>query len=215
MKIEQLYFDLDGTILDAKKRLYLLFLHIVPECKLTFFEYWELKKDMKSHGYILEYMYNYDKKSIEKFNQIWLKKIELKKWLQRDTIIEGSNFLLNRLSKRYELYLITSRQSIDNTLWQLKKLKLSQFFSEIIVVSSNSSKYEELRSRNCSVNSLIIGDTGIETEAGKKLNMKTVSVLSGFRNERSLKKYSPDYIINSILEIENILNSTNYECPIP
>ena len=34
-----IFFDLDGTLLDSKERLYYLFQHLVPECKFSFEEY--------------------------------------------------------------------------------------------------------------------------------------------------------------------------------
>ncbi len=206
MVVRKIFFDLDGTILDSRERLFRLFLELVPECRLTFYDYWELKRNMKSHQFILTNLYGYDEKSIEMFEQIWKRKIELKKWLKLDFVFDGLLELLPKLKYKYELNLITSRQSVENTFWQLELLGLTQYFKKVIVANAGKSKLDLLKNHNVSHDSVIIGDTGIEVETGKKLNMITVSVLSGFRNEQILLNYSPDYIIESVLEIQNILN---------
>jgi phosphoglycolate phosphatase len=48
----------------------------------------------------------------------------------------------------------------------------------------------------------IIGDTGKDIETGKQLNIKTVAVLSGFLNKKSLTEYNPDKIVDSVLQLQ-------------
>ena len=47
-------------------------------------------------------------------------------------------------------------------------------------------------------NDFFVGDTGKDIQAGKALGMRTIGVLSGFRNEERLLKYNPDFIIDYI-----------------
>ena len=48
-----LFFDLDGTLLNSRKRLYTLFQDLIPESKLSIDEYWDLKRDKIDHKTIL------------------------------------------------------------------------------------------------------------------------------------------------------------------
>ena len=53
MKIN-IFFDLDGTLIDASERLYKLFIDLIPDCKLTKQEYWSLKRQNIKHKTIIE-----------------------------------------------------------------------------------------------------------------------------------------------------------------
>ena len=44
-----IFFDLDGTLIDSKLRLYSLFQKLVPESILTYDEYWKYKMNKISH----------------------------------------------------------------------------------------------------------------------------------------------------------------------
>jgi phosphoglycolate phosphatase len=101
---------------------------------------------------------------------------------------------------------LTSRQSKINTKYQLDRLNLTNYFNNILITENKASKYELIKTCNLNGRSMIIGDTGVDIEVGKKFNFTTVSVLSGFRNLNSLNKYNPDYIIENFNQIITILN---------
>jgi|688.fasta_scaffold411833_2 phosphoglycolate phosphatase len=207
MSIKNIFIDLDGTILDSKLRLFLLFKHLVPDCDFTFNEYWELKQNMYSHETILIKFYNYNLLEIEYFHNKWNSNIELDHWLHYDTLIEGVHKTFDFLiSNNYKLLLLTSRQSKINTKYQLDRLNLTNYFNNILITENKASKYELIKTCNLNGRSMIIGDTGVDIEVGKKFNFTTVSVLSGFRNLNSLNKYNPDYIIENFNQIITILN---------
>ena len=60
MKVN-IFFDLDGTLLDSRKRLYKLFQDLVLESNLTIDEYWELKRNKINHKTILIEKFGYTK----------------------------------------------------------------------------------------------------------------------------------------------------------
>ena len=73
----KIFFDLDGTLVDASERLYRLFCDLIPECNFTKEEYWNLKRNKINHQMILEKyfpQYNFDE-----FNTKWLSLIEKEK----------------------------------------------------------------------------------------------------------------------------------------
>lgn len=55
-------------------------------------------------------------------------------------------------------------------------------------------------------NTLMIGDSTHDIHAGKNAKVNTCAVTYGYRNRNILEKESPDFIIDDISEIINILN---------
>src|SRR2546421_346944 len=53
-----------------------------------------------------------------------------------------------------------------------------------------------------------VGDTGIDIRTGKQLGVRTVAVLSGFRSEEALVAYEPDYVINDVRELLELLSDS-------
>ena len=69
--------------------MYLLFQDMVPPSKLTFDEYWFLKRNKVRHEEILRNDFSYDELRIQKFVNEWLSKIELPQWLKMDKLYPG------------------------------------------------------------------------------------------------------------------------------
>jgi len=60
-------FDLDGTLIDSKQRLYQLFQHLVPASTLTFQQYWQFKHNRLSNELILSTEFSYADPDIQRF----------------------------------------------------------------------------------------------------------------------------------------------------
>ncbi|MBK8944544.1 MAG: HAD family hydrolase [Ignavibacteriae bacterium] len=54
-------------------------------------------------------------------------------------------------------------------------------------------------------NSLMVGDTELDILCGKNAGAKTAVVAYGYRKLEELKTYNPDYFINDLIEIINII----------
>jgi len=52
---------------------------------------------------------------------------------------------------------------------------------------------------------VFVGDSNNEMDAGHSAGMKTIGVTWGFTPENTLKKSSPDYLVHNIKELESIL----------
>jgi phosphoglycolate phosphatase len=194
-----LFFDLDGTLLDSKPRLYQLFQHLVPESCLTFDDYWALKKDKIGHKEILQKQFNFDEKKIEIFQKSWMQKIELECWLCLDRPFEGVTELLQKLQSEYTLFVVTARQFETPALQQINTFGWAGFFKSIFVTRQEQNKYELISSHiKTAAYDWIVGDTGKDIETGKKLGIQTAAVLSGFLNESKLKEYNPTVVIKDV-----------------
>jgi len=203
-----IFFDLDGTLIDSRWRLYTLFTELIKPSKITFDEYWKLKRSMFSNEWILDRIYSLNSNEIDDFNHAWLKKIEEPYLLNLDTCFD---FTIKTITNLYQqniyLFVVTSRQKEQAAILQLETLGLSPFFKDTLVTKQKSEKNDLIRSMGIKLDNsdYIIGDTGKDVQAGKQLGIKTVAVLSGFRNYESLIPYKPDLILSSISELPNII----------
>jgi len=195
----KIFFDFDGTLIDARQRLYGLFKDLVPECELEFDEYWEIKRNQLDHKYILETRYQYDTGRIEKFNRVWMVEVEKENWILHDQPFPGMTEYLADLSKYADLYLVTARQSPEMVALQIENFKWQDYFKGFFVTKQENEKEDLIRvAVETDKNDFFVGDTGKDIQAGKALGMRTIGVLSGFRNEERLLKYNPDFIIDNI-----------------
>jgi phosphoglycolate phosphatase len=199
-----IFFDLDGTLIDSKLRLYKLFQELIPQSNLTYDEYWNLKQNKINHAAILKNYFNSDKKDICLFKQKWMLQIESDEYLQIDRPFAGvTEYLLSLKEKEFELYLVTARQFKDKVLSQLELFGWSEIFNDILVTEQKTNKADLIKSviSNNTIG-LIIGDTGEEIQVGKQLSLKTVAVLTGFLNRKSLLPYHPDIIVDKITNLK-------------
>ncbi|MES2654543.1 MAG: HAD hydrolase-like protein [Bacteroidota bacterium] len=195
-------FDLDGTLINSKPRLYNLFQLLVPESQLTFDEYWQLKKAKISHNQILKNRFNYSTEQLNLFNISWMNKIEDKSFLVFDIPFKGVSSMLNYLKETHNLYLVTARQKEESVKDQMTVFGWQGFFKKVLVTQQKQEKYD-LILNNIEINpsDFIVGDTGKDIETGKSLGIKTIAVLSGFLSNESLLKYEPNYIFEDVTEI--------------
>jgi phosphoglycolate phosphatase len=202
-----IFFDLDGTLIDSKRRLYELFCFLNKSVSLSYQEYWHLKENKINHKEILINKFGYNEEEFRLFEIKWMKEIEKDKWLFLDKPFVGIKELLNSLSKNHNLYLVTARQSKYKVLKQLNSFEWNSYFCKILVTEQKYEKYQ-LIVDNVVVSSddYFVGDTGKDIETGKKLGIRTIAVLSGFLNKKSLIGYKPDFIFENV---NNLLNNGN------
>jgi phosphoglycolate phosphatase len=204
--MNKIFFDLDGTLIDSRKRLYSLFQDLVPQSKLTFDEYWKLKRSKIDHKKILTEQFEYNQKLFACFETAWLALIETEKYLKMDTIFDGVLETLDQLKQNYVLNLVTARQNVEIAHWQLKKMGLFDFFDNILVTEHKISKEELIiQHYQISNNDYFVGDTGYDISTGKKIGAKTIAVSYGFVSKEILVEYEPDLLIDNPNDIKNIL----------
>lgn len=196
----KIFFDLDGTLIDSKHRVFAVFRHLVPESKLTFEEYWELKGNKKDHKHILTNTLLYTETEYDDFYKKWMAEIELPQWLALDKPFTGVTAYLQNQYKTNELFLLTARQFTNRVFEQIYSFGWNHIFSEVLVTNQKVQKIELIKELSPHCSDWIVGDTGYDIQTGKALGMQTAAVLSGFMSRHSLVQYSPDLILNSILE---------------
>jgi phosphoglycolate phosphatase len=199
----KLFFDLDGTLLDAKPRMYQLWQHLVSSSILSFDEYWLLKRDKISHERLLGERFGYSEEAIQVFKKEWMTHIEEPEWLSMDEPFEGVAGFLAECSKENQLYVVTARQFEDRALHQVGKYPWAGYITRVLVSDKVNGKYHLVRDLlRTGDQGWFIGDTGKDIETGKALGLKTAAVLSGFLSRERLLEYHPDQIINNVIELD-------------
>lgn len=201
-KIMNIFFDLDGTLIDSRKRLYNLFQHLVPESGYNFDEYWNLKRNKISHKEILAKEFKYSAEEIKKFENDWMVRIELDEWLEFDRPFIGISDYLLKLSENYKLFVVTARQSKTTALKQINHFGWINIFEDIFVTEQKKEKYDLIIERvGITKNDWFVGDTGKDIQTGKLLGVNTAAVLSGFLSRVSLTEYMPDIIVDDVMSL--------------
>lgn len=199
-----IFFDLDGTILDSRERLFRLFQHLTGHKEFSFDEYWDFKRSKINHATILTRKFGYSKEQISDFEKQWMELIEQPEWLSFDKPFKGVKEYLIKLKDKHTLYIVTARQSEDAAKRQIEDEGMSYIFREILVTYQKTDKATLIRSviPQLSPKDWMIGDTGKDIETGKELGIRTAAVLSGFLNKTMLEPYHPDIIADCVTHLK-------------
>lgn len=209
----RIFFDLDGTLIDIKKRFYLVYSDILKKNNkkcLNFKDYIKLRKNhISTKDIILKTcdfeFYKYFIKERNKF-------IESEKYLEYDSVFSGVISIMNKLFPKHDLILITLRDNKKNTIKQLEAMQLHKYFEMILIgehFGTWETKYKLIKNYDKSIlksDSLIVGDTEVDILAGKNLGIKTCGVLCGMRTYKLLKQLKPDYLIRDLRGLTTILD---------
>lgn len=194
-------FDLDGTLIDSRLRLYRLFQHLAPDSPLSYEQYWAFKQRTISNETILSSELGHDQDQITRFVVEWMTLIESPPYLALDGNFSGVHTTLAGLQQQADLHVCTARQLRQPVLDQLASLDLLHFFKQVLVTEQKHSKESLIMAHVASLSTQdwLVGDTGKDIQVGKLLNMKTCAVLSGFLSRENLQSYDPDLILDSVV----------------
>lgn len=200
----KLFFDLDGTLIDSRKRLYKLFQELIPQSSLSFEEYWKLKRNNIIHSELLSQYFNYKNSEILLFEKTWMTLIEDDDWLNFDKPFEGVYEYLESLKlDDNKIFIVTARHRKDNALTQISNFGWSDLFDEVLVTEQKSPKTELIKPYlKTNETNWMISDTGKDIQIGKQLNLKTAAVLTGFLNKDKLLEYNPDRIVDIVTNLK-------------
>lgn len=186
MKYDNVFIDLDGTVLDGKQRHYRCYCSIIKDYNgipLDIEMYWKLKRGRISALDLLK-LSQCNMTSTD-FIKIWIEKIERKEFLQFDILKEGASEKIIQFREAAErINLVTMRKNKENLFWQLKNLGIFRLFDEIIV--ANETK-EAALSRFRKSYSVIIGDTEADIYAAEKLDFIFLGIENGLRYPKIFK----------------------------
>jgi len=142
---------------------------------------------------------------LNRFRQFKIQNIELEEYLKNDTLITGVLSCLDELVEEFPLCILTIRKNRSNLINQLDRLGIKHFFQKIISPTSDLFNLPGCDQKSAliddlfpSVKGYMIGDSEADVGCARKMNLTSVSVLSGIRNFSYLKQLSPDMIITDL-----------------
>lgn len=203
--VRNIFFDFDGTLMDPRKRLYTLFMELVPEAAFSYDEYWGIKRAKENQQKLLSNRFGYSADKITAFKKQWMARVEDDDLLALDTPYDGASALLKKLSKSNSLHIVTGRQSPEKVKAQIEKSGWLPFIDNLLVTRQIDSKIDLIKTNVAyGGGDIFVGDTGEDILTGKELGMKTIAVTSGFLNQASLEMYKPDYLFKSVVDVNEI-----------
>jgi phosphoglycolate phosphatase-like HAD superfamily hydrolase len=100
---------------------------------------------------------------------------------------------------------IVSTHPILSLLGEIRRYGLGDIFPQHKITGDSINKADAIESLKLNRSSAIVGDTHVDIEAGKKVGIKTIAVLSDYESRNKLMNYSPTYLLNSIRELPKIM----------
>lgn len=209
-----LYLDFDGTLIDVSERYYRIYREmalLLGNNPLEKAEYWKLRRQGISEFEILSQLGPIEESSA--LLALRANKLETARYLRYDKLIPGVLEAIRFLKSRAQLVLVTLRNDAMELRRQLQTLGLFSSFDQILDhnqhIDDRAMCKESLISENPKFKiegSVIVGDSEADILAGKRLDIKSIAVLSGIRNREVLVKYNPDYIIHSVSALPPLFN---------
>lgn len=215
-KVNYIFVDFDGTILDNSDWHYEVYRRILKKnsCKFLSKEiYWRLKRGKISNAIIL------GKTNAGflagRYDQSFKDNIEDDERLKYDRLFKGAYKTLKKLiAKDITLYLLSCRQRKDLLFRQLALFRIKGFFKNVLVTASSNNPYKGkqylIRKLNISFsnnNIIMVGDTEIDVRLGHRSGCITTAVLSGIRNRDQLINAKPDFLLKDINSLPKIIEN--------
>lgn len=210
-------FDLDGTLIDISNRFYKVYSDLMDKYdmpKLSCLEYIKCRKKQVSTKSILLKTTG-DEEFHEKYLKERIEILETEDYLKLDNLYPESYRTLEELYGENKLILVTLRINEFNTIKQLRRLAIYDFFDNILIgdhFGNWKTKYDLLKNYDNNIikgDGIIVGDTEIDIIAGKNLGIKTCFKQGGMRISKIVESENPDFIINDIQEIIKVIQNMN------
>jgi phosphoglycolate phosphatase len=223
-----LVFDLDGTLIDVKKRHWTVYKIIIESLggnPLPIDSYWRKKRQHIPVDRILSF--SFPGKSTHRvcadansahtvwkpslpdyFRKQFETMIEQPKFLSIDTCFSFTHQILKTLQPLFHLNLVTVRRNEKTLLQQLDNLQLTQYFERIVTKKPGDdpaqTKISLIKSNNIAPIA-IIGDTQADIGAACGLSVPSIAVTNGMRTKQFLIKHNPTYIAPTIQQVSKYI----------
>jgi len=202
--IDTIILDLDGPILDGRRRHYQCYSDILVEqgfAPLPIDQYWEMKRNKKDRR--LQLAASGAEGIYDLFLNSWIERIEQERYLAFDRLQPGVIQKLRKWKREaIRLALVTMRNNPATLHRQLESLGLLLLFDKVASVTTSGEtardKAEAARSFVAvekKVSTLWIGDTEVDIHAARILGVKVGVVSCGLRTVGYLATLDPDFIV--------------------
>ena len=202
--MNDVFLDLDGTLVNSQGRLYRLFRELCPECGMSYAEYWTLKRRRMSQKEMLKRFFGYSDDSVIRFHKDWMAHVEDDDAVLTDSPVEGISDRLAAMAQRHSLYLVTARQKPELVGRQIDRFGWRSYFRDLVVTRQECGKCAAIRAVVGHVaGGIMIGDTGDDVKTARELGFRSVAVGWGILSPDVLREYNPDYLAERMEDLDN------------
>jgi phosphoglycolate phosphatase len=208
--IQAVILDLDGPVLDGKRRHYACYSQILRKhgyASVNLDSYWHMKRERVDLGQLLSAsgagMFTED------FRQSWLELIEQPEFLALDGLQPGAREkLLQWRVQRVRLILVTLRRHPERLHRQLTSLGLDVLLDQVVVCEHSRGglgKGQQLKNEVADISPadcLWVGDTEVDIEAARSFGCPVWAVACGLRSESYLASLSPDFLSEDLTTVD-------------
>lgn len=192
--MKTIFLDLDGTLLDSRERHIVVLENALKECNIYDIDlssYMSYKANGNRTIDFLKKKLELNSEVSEKIADIWRFTIEEEKYLERDVLYEDSVPFLKLIKERgYKTIIVSARKNREYIIKKIKTSAIDCLIDDIIIVSPFNATNEKFMAfiRSKDENSVCIGDTEVDYEAGKKAEILTFMLNRGFRSKEYWEK---------------------------
>jgi phosphoglycolate phosphatase len=206
-KFDKIFFDLDGTLSDSYQGIENGIRYALGKAGISDLSEQDVKKliGLPLHLSLDKYYFNDTQKTweaVECFREYYGSK-----GVYESILYDGIAELLGDLSIASEIYVITAKP----TPFAEKLLaghNVAHLFTAIMgceMDGANSCKSDLIKKVNDVNCSIIVGDKQQDISAGKEAGIKTCGVLYGYGTEQEIVGAAPDFIIDTVINLRNLL----------
>lgn len=207
--IKNIIFDWSGVIIDDLVPVHKTTMRLFKELGVQEISLEEFKKEWEQPYMLFYNKYNVPIRREEE--QILFRKLyRLTSLEQPSSLFPSVMDTLDRFKKSGINMIVVSSSSLENITNEIERFGLHGLFSEINAdVHDKAEIINETMERNNfnPEETIFIGDTTHEVEAGRRANTLTATVTWGYQAEDKLKSSNPDFIIHDFKEMESVIFS--------
>lgn len=123
-------------------------------------------------------------------------------------LFDGIKDVLEEIAAVHQIFIITSNLSVPTL--EVLKVNGINCVEDVIGADQEKSKIKKIQRVTAhfpNARSFYVGDTKGDMVEGKKADTNTIGVLWGWHSRKKLKEGTPDYLVESPLELANLLVS--------
>lgn len=174
--------DLDGTLITCEARQITVLNAVlkIHGLSVDLSKIWTMKRmGLSTERALINYGFSANiSKSIA---SDWMRIIEDYKWLELDCILPGVNEVLSNMHKYTNLVLLTARNRPEWVVHQLQRLKIMNYFENIIIVDPNEIIYKKACWLSYLSPVAYFADTELDALAAKISSVSFFAVTTGQR----------------------------------
>jgi phosphoglycolate phosphatase-like HAD superfamily hydrolase len=193
--LKKIVFDFDGTVADTFQQIVVLIKKVRPDLSEKEIEiYRELgaRKAKKEFKISLK----------EVFRIMKLVKEKQKNVIEKAEAFAGIKEIIEELRKRkIEVGILSSNSKENIEKWLAKETVMVDWVRSESTIFGKEKAIIKVKSNDM----LYVGDEVRDVEACHKIGVKIAAVIWGYNSKKALIKTNPDYLVESLKELRNLL----------